>query len=573
MSCIESHAQINIVIIDIIIVIMYIAAIMKKISNEISSPQLYPFADELVQEKFEKSLTQSQENFSYDYFKFTQHNQSIKEGSSSLSYKDKQIKLPESFVCSLWMDQMFKSKYLFTLDLKRIEVIYPGQWNFEKGPDFKNARIRLERGEIAKGDVEIHNFSSEWNSHGHQLNTEYNNVILHVFLWDDKGQIEQKKANGLPLLQVEIASFLKKDIAELFSMMKLEEYPFPAGNNRGYCAKFLKKADEKRLVLFLDMAGEARLLMKADRYFKKVHIGNYNQLLYEGMMESLGFKYSKLQFAQIANSVTLHYLKEKTKPVPQQEKSKHIESILSGVAGFLDHYCDDLTGLDEETKLYFKQLKWIWAQYEKDFITKKLHFSNWNFSGIRPANYPFRRLAGMSYFLSQNLDKNLIAKIFPAISVWSEDSPDKKKKGYILNLFLEPKDSFWSFRYSPCGKKLSSPKRLIGRERISDMVINVFLPVLLSFAKQHKSHSMEKILYQVYNHFPRLSSNRITKFMEEFILGLINNKKNILNRAKRQQALHQIYIDYCESNKNACNNCRFYFIAKHLILGKTHPDS
>lgn len=552
---------------------MYITAIMEKISNEISSPQLYPFADELVQEKFEKSLTQSQENFSYDYFKLTQRDQSIKEGSSSSSYKDKQIKLPESFVCSLWMDQMFKSKYLFTLDLKRIEVIYPGQWNFEKGPDFKNARIRLERGEIAKGDVEIHNFSSEWNSHGHQLNTEYNNVILHVFLWNDKGQIEQKKANGLPLLQVEIASFLKKDIAELFSMMKLEEYPFPAGNNRGYCAEFLKKADEKRLGLFLDMAGEARLLMKADRYFKKVHMGNYNQLLYEGMMESLGFKYSKLQFAQIANTVTLRYLKEKTKLVPQQKKSKHIESILSGVAGFLDHYGDKLRELDQETKLYFKQLKQIWMLYEKDFITKKLHFSHWNFSGVRPANYPYRRLAGMSCFLSRNLDKNLIAKIFPAISVWSEDSPDKKKKDYILNLFLEPKDSFWSFRYSPCGKKLSSPKRLIGKERISDMVINVFLPVLLSFAKQHKSHSMEKILYQVYNHFPRLSSNRITKFMEEFILGLINNKKNILNRAKRQQALHQIYIDYCESNKNACNNCKFYFIAKYLILGKSHADT
>ena len=182
-------------------------------------------------------------------------------------------------------------------------------------------------------------------------------------------------------------------------------------------------------------------------------------------------------------------------------------------------------------------------------------------------------LAGMSYFLSQNLDKNLIAKIYPAISVWSDDSPDKKKKGYILNLFLEPENSFWSFRYSPCGKKLSSPKRLIGKERISDMVINVFLPVLLSFAKQHKSYSMEKVLYQVYNHFPRLSPNRITKFMEEFILGLIKNKKPILNKAKRQQALHQVYMDYCESNKSACNNCGFYLIAKHLILGKTLPHA
>jgi len=211
----------------------------------------------------------------------------------------------------------------------------------------------------------------------------------------------------------------------------------------------------------------------------------------------------------------------------------------------------------------------IWTLYENDFITKKLHFSHWNFSGVRPANYPYRRLTGMSHFLSHNLDREFITKIYPAISVWSEDSPEKKKKDFIINLFPEPESSFWSFRYSPCGKKLSSPKRLIGKERIWDMAVNVFLPALLLFAKHQKSDSMEKIIYQVYNHFPRLSPNRITKFMEEFILGLVKNKKNILNRARRQQALHQIYMDYCESNKSACDNCGFYIIAKHLILGKT----
>ena len=541
----------------------------EKLPANCRTPQLYPFADELAHERFEKNLTQPQKLFSYDYFKLTQRCHSIKEKSSFSNYSNKQNKFPESFVCSLWMDQMFKRKYLFTLDYKRIEVIYPGQWNFENGPDFKNARIKLERGEIVKGDIEIHNFSSGWNSHGHQHNAEYNNVILHVFLWNDKGQRGQRKANGLPLLQIELAPFLKKDVAELYSLMKLEEYAFPKTNNQGHCAKILHKADEKRLILFLNLAGEARLLTKADRFSKKKYDGDFNQLLYEGMMESLGFKYSKLQFAQIANTVTLHYLREKIKPLPQHEKSRHIESILSGVAGFLDYYGCNSSGFDQETKLYFKQLTRIWTLYENDFITKKLHFSHWNFSGVRPANYPYRRLTGMSHFLSHNLDREFITKIYPAISVWSEDSPEKKKKDFIINLFPEPESSFWSFRYSPCGKKLSSPKRLIGKERIWDMAVNVFLPALLLFAKHQKSDSMEKIIYQVYNHFPRLSPNRITKFMEEFILGLVKNKKNILNRARRQQALHQIYMDYCESNKSACDNCGFYIIAKHLILGKT----
>ena len=555
-------------------VAMYILDMDKNPVGRHCPPQLYPFADELVHERFEKSLERGQQYFSNDYFKLTQHDLSIKEDDSSpLTCKIKPVKFPESFVCSLWLEQMFKSKYLFTLDLKRIEVIFPGQWNFEKGPDFKNARIKLERGEIVKGDVEIHNFSSEWKSHRHQLNAEYNNVILHVFLWNDKGGTGQIKANGLSFLQIEMASFLKKDVKELYSLMKLEEYPFPLTNNQGHCAEILNKADEKRTILFLNLAGEARLLKKTDRYLKKASKKNYNQLLYEGMMESLGFKYSKLQFVQIAKTVTLRYLREKVTPLPQQEKRKHIETIFSGVAGFLDHYGDNLSGLDQETKLYFNKLREIWTLYEKDFITKKMHFSCWNFSGVRPANYPFRRLAGMSHFLSQNVDINLIAKIYPAISKWSGDSNEKNKKDHILNLFQEQENSFWSFRYSPNGKKLSSPKHLIGKERIWDMIINVFLPVLLSFAKQCNSFSMERVLYQVYNHFPQLAPNRITRFMEEFVLGAVKNKKKLLNRAKRQQALHQIYEDYCNSNKNACDNCKFYFIAKHLILGKTLSGS
>lgn len=537
------------------------------ISNN-NPPQLYPFSSELFHEKFETYLSKPPTSFSYDYFKLTQAPQSVQEEQlSSLEDKNKKTKIPESFICSLWMDQAFKNKYLFTLDSKRIEIIFPGQWNFEKGPDFKNARFKMERGEIVKGDVEIHHFSSDWVSHKHHLNTEYNNVVLHVFLWKNKGPVVQKKANGQPILQMEIRKFLIKDIMELYSLLKLEDYSFNRANSVGHCAEFLKKADEKRLILFLNLAGEARLLSKANRFYKKAQSKNYNQLLYEGLMESLGFKYSKLQFLHIAEIAPLNYLREKLKFLSRQEKAKHIESIFFGISGFLDYFKGTMTGLDKETKLYFKDLSKIWNLYKKDFITKKLHFSNWNFSGVRPANFPYGRLAWMSAFLSKNLDKHLITIIYPAISGLMKKGPYNKNLEYISNLFSMPSNGFWAYRYSPLGKKHFTPRQLIGKNRILDIIVNVFLPVMLSFTKEHRWESMKELIYKTYENFPRLSPNRITKFMEEFILGLIENKKNILNKAKHQQALHQIYSDYCEPNKEGCYNCRFYFIAKYLILG------
>jgi len=66
---------------------------------------------------------------------------------------------------------------------RRLKVIYPGRTNRDVGPDFRNAVIAMGESEIVRGDVEIHIKSSDWYSHGHHHDPEYDHVILHVVLW------------------------------------------------------------------------------------------------------------------------------------------------------------------------------------------------------------------------------------------------------------------------------------------------------------------------------------------------------------------------------------------------------
>ncbi|MBR34479.1 MAG: hypothetical protein QF907_08910 [Nitrospinota bacterium] len=61
------------------------------------------------------------------------------------------------------------------------------------------------------------------------------------------------------------------------------------------------------------------------------------------------------------------------------KKASILSPYFSGVVGFLDYFCGNSSGFDQETKLDFKQLMQIWTLYEKKFKTKKLHFSHWNF--------------------------------------------------------------------------------------------------------------------------------------------------------------------------------------------------
>lgn len=67
---------------------------------------------------------------------------------------------------------------------KSIQIISPGIINVNEGPDFLDFAIMLN-GKVIVGDAEFHRKSSEWKSHGHGTDKNYENVILHIVLEDN----------------------------------------------------------------------------------------------------------------------------------------------------------------------------------------------------------------------------------------------------------------------------------------------------------------------------------------------------------------------------------------------------
>jgi len=79
----------------------------------------------------------------------------------------------------IWRDGKLNDNQLTTDDNKDLTIIFPGWYNRGWGPDFTEARIRIDSVEYF-GDVEIHIAESSWMNHQHHQDSAYNKVVLHV---------------------------------------------------------------------------------------------------------------------------------------------------------------------------------------------------------------------------------------------------------------------------------------------------------------------------------------------------------------------------------------------------------
>src|SRR5687768_16566601 len=93
--------------------------------------------------------------------------------------------MQEQLIHFIWQRKLFNHSDLFTTQGQQVEIIHPGFPNQDQGPDFLQARIKLDN-RLWAGHVEIHIRGSDWFLHTHDKDPHYNNVILHVVWQEDK---------------------------------------------------------------------------------------------------------------------------------------------------------------------------------------------------------------------------------------------------------------------------------------------------------------------------------------------------------------------------------------------------
>ncbi|MZH14038.1 MAG: DUF2851 family protein [Nitrospinae bacterium] len=465
--------------------------------------------------------------------------------------EDHTLRVPEKVIRCIWNDQLFCTPRLKTQDGRSLEIIYPGHWNFGKGPDFTNATIKVD-GKIYEGDVELHVYATDWDHHGHSTNPDFDNVILHVYMWQGRG-IKHSKINlkKNPAFDFEIKDYLTQGLLDLNNQLDFETYPVLNQCNVGLCHEPLSGLPEEQLLHLLNTAGEARILKKQERFHDPIIVDGYEQTFYRGVAEALGYPDNKKPFQVLADHLPLSTLKDSVpEEFKDEERVLHYQAILLGASGLME---------SQSWKEISALRKWvkIWDGYKDSLPESPLTKKHWSFRSIRPANYPYRRIAGLAHLLVFHEKKGMFADFVHQVSQLETENVPRKQIDSFFKFFCVDAKDYWSQHYTPGGKKLTASQQLIGAERSREIIINIGLPVGFIFASAGKFLELEKRLSLIFQTRRGSGDNKLIRFMKHYIFGDQKERTRLLASEKHMHGLMQIYQDFCTQSQNNCLRCPF----------------
>lgn len=464
---------------------------------------------------------------------------------------DDRSAIAEHLIHRLWEQNYFASTPLHTIEGQSISIIGIGIRNEDSGPDFKGVTIKCDK-QIYHGDLEIHQAPEDWYQHSHHADPAYNNVIMHLVIGPEKFKDIAIRLDRHP---VPIQVFV--DIPDDPGSFIIERSHLNPANSDLTC-RLSSQPDDFKLAV-VDHFSRARLHAKADRFAEQRQTSSWNQILYVGMMEALGYAKNQAPFRKLAQTIPIEALMREFCGVTKEEALLRPLGLLLGAAGLLpsqDKYFDWRKIKDQETHHYVAQLEDVWAEYATRLGLQPMRQEEWQFFRLRPSNFPTRRLAGASLILQQFTREGILEKILKVIDGLIDTDQLLIKE--LENQFVCQIDGYWAthYRLEEQAPELRDEKSatLVGKDRARDIVINIVLPVVMAYANEIDAATLKVKMLQLYQAYPKVSTNSIIKDMSRQLFETGKYGDRFITTAARQQGLLHVHKLYCQ--RGECDRCQ-----------------
>lgn len=412
-------------------------------------------------------------------------------------------KMPDEFLLqSLWVSGQLGDSFV-TLGGEKVKILDYGEWNKSSGPDFLEAHF-LIGGQVTIADVVLRGVQTE----GREVNKEsslYKNVGLFIFFPVMKEQeallIQEEEKNLCVSIPLDVL------------MNVLGQRVFPSSVKGGFCQTPLAGMDDGCLERLMMMAAAYRWGKKQRRFNRVAELFGVDQSLYEAVAETLGYSRNKFAMRQLAQRAPLALL------------GADVEAILFGVAGFLSPYLPEKSTPSSQS--LHKRLWETWWKRRAEFELAEERCILWNMSASRPTNRPERRLAALALIVSK----------------WKDLRPlmlePSKYAHSLIEVLASLSHAYWSRHVSLPGNPLQNILALVGKERALDLIVNQLLPA-----------EGTKEAWEQYISLHAISCNSHIKIIAEKLFGEKRDYVSYVKYAWQQQALMQLYNDYCLEDSN-----------------------
>lgn len=415
--------------------------------------------------------------------------------------------VPEEFLQYIWENKLYSVDNLATVNGEPLEILNVGKRNTDSGPDFFNAKIKINN-TIWVGNIEIHKNASDWNKHNHQTDKAYNNVILHVVENYDQPVLRNKQEE-IPAMIFKYPQYLKTNYQNL-----LEAKTWIA------CENQFHKIDSIILQIGFNRLMIERLENKTDDILVRLqqNKNDWNTTFYQMLARMFGFKVNAVPFELLAKSLPLEILAKHKSSLFQ------IEALLFGNSGLLN---DQLLGDD-----YYLNLRNEYSFLYKKYNLKGIESHLWKFMRLRPGNFPTVRISQFAALIFRS--QGLFSKIIEI------DELENLKE-----LFKVKASEYWNLHYSFNKKSTTKSIKELGEASVNMLIINVVIPFLFVYGEKQNKEYLKNRALEFLEKLPSEKNSIIEKWGK---LGI--NARS----AFESQALLQLKNKFCERKK--CLNCQ-----------------
>jgi hypothetical protein len=405
----------------------------------------------------------------------------------------------------IWEHRLLKPPPFRTVSGKALLILDPGTLNPDAGPDFFNARIRLEDITLA-GNIEIHKKTSDWLRHGHQSDRSYDTLILHV-VYEHDLELEQNLRNRVEVLE----------LRALIAPETLAFYEGRSVSGRLPCQAQLPQLSAADFTRWVQRMTMERLEARVERLeaLFAAEGQDYRRVAYACIVRSFGFKVNALPFELLGRRLPLHLL------LKHADNLMQLEALLLGTAGFLEE-----PSAEDHLQRLGHEFHYLRQKYGLEPLRKEL----FKFSRLRPANFPNVRLVQLAGLIHNHRDFFLNPRQVTAY------------EGLRKLLEISP-EGYWKNHYTPGGRPQVRPLAL-GREAAESIMINALVPFFLFYSRRLNQPEYTNFAIELLTTCRPEINTRVRHFA---------SRRGDLRNAAASQGLLHLYERYCEPGR--CMKC------------------